>query len=121
MSLCEHRTEFHLAIWLSCYAVFSYHEIKATFYLTNLLEGVKKSSHFSLSLYHLSYGSQCAVSRSKIHSASSEALKNFQPKKTRKLLRRFRKKRGWSSEDTKFSFTDNQVFRRDLCLHKSTT
>ena len=69
MSLYEHRTEFHLEIWLQCHAVFSYHE-------TN-----KESYHFSLSLYHLSHANQCAVPHSNIHSASSEVLKNFQPKK----------------------------------------
>ena len=86
-----------------CYAVFSYHETKSTFYLTNLLGGVKESYRLSLSLYHLSHANECTVSHSNIHSASSEALKNFQPK-IRKLLRRFRKQRRWSSEDTKITF-----------------
>jgi hypothetical protein len=81
MSSYEHRREFHLEIWLQCYAVYSYREIKAAFYLTNLLERVKGSYHFSLSLYHLSHASQCTVPHSNIHSASAEALKNFQPKK----------------------------------------
>jgi hypothetical protein len=42
-------------------------------------------------------------------------------KKTRQLLTRFRKQRGWISEDTKINFTDKQVVRRAMCLHKPVT
>jgi hypothetical protein len=45
----------------------------------------------------------------------------FPTKKTRKLLRRFRKQRRRSSEDTRTTFADKQVVGQDMCIHKSVT